>query len=277
MVFGGYFFNMKLIKILDKNEVEKTKNLLSDLKIYYCNLPDGFYFKTLGAASYIHCNDEKNSYFEIKNKINPILKDNFQWIYNKIIQTIENEYSEKSIISDEAGLAFPGFHNFYAHDGCDLVSHPPHIDMQWTYHLDYLLNKFKNVDRENFITFTLSIKLPKSGAGLYYWDLPKDGENFSLYEAELYYKDILQLTRSIVEAERDEDCWTKDSKECDSDQYEKITKPKKLIYQEGFITLFRGFLLHQIMPYFKPYSLDEERITMQGHGIKCDGIWRLYF
>jgi hypothetical protein len=37
-----------------------------------------------------------------------------------------------------------------------------------------------------------------------------------------------------------------------------------------------GQAKHQIAPAFNCEPRDR-RITLQGHGVRCDGVWRLYF
>ena len=47
-------------------------------------------------------------------------------------------------------------------------------------------------------------------------------------------------------------------------------------YTIGKLMYHTGHVLHQIIPGYKLQDGDR-RMTLQGHGIKCDGIWRLYF
>ena len=48
------------------------------------------------------------------------------------------------------------------------------------------------------------------------------------------------------------------------------------LYTEGEMIYFIGHLLHQMMPGVNVQPTDR-RITVQGHGQKCDGVWRLYW
>jgi hypothetical protein len=47
-------------------------------------------------------------------------------------------------------------------------------------------------------------------------------------------------------------------------------------YNLGESFFFKGVLLHQIAPFIS-LEENERRITMQGHGLLCDGIWRIFF
>lgn len=276
---------MNYSRLLTDQETESVLNKVEELKDFYTDLPKKFSFQTLGAATYIHCgqgaySEIKNAnedlckiYNQIKIKTNPILYENFNWLYEKIAKKINDIYNEDAIVCDKADLAYPGFHIFYTHEWCEDIHHPPHMDLQANFHLDKVKKIFKNVNENNFLTFTLSIKLPKAGGGLYYWPIPKELDN-NLKSAERFYKELITNI-----AEEYKDIW--DGGDSDrflsKEQFEADTKPNILLYKEGYINVFKGYTLHQIMPFFTPYSMDEKRITLQGHGIKCDNVWRLYF
>jgi hypothetical protein len=219
---------------------------------------------------------DENEYINVKNLYNKILVNNFQWVYDKIIQKIYSVYGEEAEISDKSNMAFPSFHIFPAFEGCENIWHPPHIDAIQHYHLENLRNIYDDVNEDDFLTITLSIKVPKSGAGLYYWDLPKD-KKYSVAEAKTFFKELIYLTNKIKLIDDDNvnhDFWEIYSHK---HYFESVTKPNIVDYKEGYMILFKDPMLHQIMPFNKPYTLDEERITIQGHGIMCDGKWQLYF
>lgn len=266
---------IKFIECLNQKELLKCFNLVDGLKDDYQDLPEGFNFKTLGAASYLHYGNEDagaeqdgSKYHSIKDKVNPILIKNFKWLYDIIIDKLSKELNNPCEISDQYNLAFPGFHIFYPYEGCEEVCHPAHLDYQWAYHLEYLKEKFELVDDSKFLTFTLSIKLPHNGAGLYYWNLPDDNKQYSFAESE----DIVQETLNSAN-----DLFSKSNGSISKEEYETVTNPSILNYKEGFMTMFTQPVLHQIMPFFKGWKEDDIRITLQGHGIMCDNIWRLYF
>jgi hypothetical protein len=277
IIFGDCFSKImiKAIQCLTDDEIKSCLNTLNKLEDYYQTLPEGFNFKTLGAASYLHYGgeDENNEplgdkYNRIKKEINPILIQNFKWLYDILIKKLTEELGEPCEISEESDLAFPGFHIFYPYENCEEVSHPAHLDYQWTYHLDSLRSKFDNLNLSKFLTFTLSIKLPHNGAGLYYWDLPDYNKQYSFEEVEILIEDILKKAGTLF-AIHDGSIPKKD--------YEKETIPSILNYKEGYITIFTQPILHQIMPFNHGWKKDDIRITLQGHGIMCDNIWRLYF
>ena len=47
-------------------------------------------------------------------------------------------------------------------------------------------------------------------------------------------------------------------------------------YERGHMALHSGHLLHQIAPGVD-LQPDDQRITLQGHGVRTGGVWRLYW
>ena len=47
-------------------------------------------------------------------------------------------------------------------------------------------------------------------------------------------------------------------------------------YTPGVLMLHSGHTLHQIAAVDQAYP-DDERITLQGHGLYCDGAWTIYW
>jgi len=47
-------------------------------------------------------------------------------------------------------------------------------------------------------------------------------------------------------------------------------------YTPGVLMLHSGHTLHQIAAVDQVYP-DDERITLQGHGLYCDGAWTIYW
>lgn len=206
-------------------------------------------------------------YDKLKKITNPVLISNFEWMYDKISSAIEQELNEKCLINEDADLAYPGFNILLPHDNCTKIDGPPHIDLQWTYHIDALKRFFDLVEENRFLTFTLAVKIPKSGAGLYIWE-GSDNDISNYKNAKKYYHDVIVRSKRIL---KDNDNLV------DKDIFEKELNPKIINYEEGYMTLFDNLLLHQVMPFNTPFSKDESRITLQGHAIKCDNIWRLFF
>ena len=251
---------LKFDKLLTEDQCKLYSSKVSDCKDLFNTYADNK-FSILGAASYANNLEEYNL---IKNKINPVIKNNFLDLLDIVRSYIEQSINEPCYFNEN--LSYPGFHIFYAdHKDSLLPLTSLHIDTPYQLHKDYLLKEYNHVDFDFPLTFTLCLKLPKSGAGLYYWD--KDNWDKQTEEQSYeFYSDIYEKYASLFKTNTPT-----------REEYEKFIEPKILSYEIGNIVLFKGNLLHQIAPFYSPIYSDELRINMQGHGIKCDGEWLLYF
>jgi len=251
---------LKFDKILTKDQAELYSLRVLDCKDVFNSYADNK-FSTLGAASYANGLEEYNL---IKNKINPVIKNNFLDLLNIVKDYLELSINEPCYFDEN--LSYPGFHIFYTdHKDALLPLTSLHIDTPYELHKNYLLKKYSVVDFDSPITFTLCLKLPKSGAGLYYWD--KDNWDKQTEEQSYeFYSDVYDKYSTIFKTNTPS-----------REDYERFLQPKILSYEIGSIVLFKGNLLHQIAPFYNPIYSDESRITLQGHGIKCDNKWLLYF
>lgn len=241
---------------------EEESKLYSSKVFNYKNLfrsyaNDKFYI--LGAASYAN---DLQQYNLIKNQTNPILKNDFAELLDLIKNYLQKTLNEKCFFDEN--LSYPGFQIFYSnHKDALLPLTSLHIDTPYELHYDYLLNQYKNIDFKSPITFTLSLNLPKNRSGLYYWDL-NNWENKTAEDSEDFYSTIYKLYDDLFKI-----------KIPSRTEYENILKPKIIDYKNGYIIFFKGNLLHQIMPFYE--SCEEYRLTLQGHGLKCEKGWILYF
>ena len=107
------------------------------------------------------------------------------------------------------------------------------------------LNIFNEVDLENTLSFTIPINLPTHGGGLYTWEDEVDPKLFNYTTNDTKLSELESPSVSNL-------------------------------YNKGEMVYFIGHLLHQMMP-GRDLQPTDRRITVQGHGIKCDGVWRLYW
>jgi len=209
-------------------------------------------FWTLGAVSYLDGVASHALYNRHRDALNPLLRKKFNWIYEIICERLQSDLKEPVVI-DEV-LAHPGFHIFAAKNGTTIEPEylklfeeslgSVHVDVQYEEHEEYWKN-FKEVDLKNTLSFTVPIQLPTHGGGLYTWDDEVDAYSFN------YATNKLKLSEL----------------ECAS-----VTN----LYTRGEMIYFVGHLLHQMMP-GRNIQPSDKRITVQGHGVKCDGVWRLYW
>ena len=107
------------------------------------------------------------------------------------------------------------------------------------------------IDLENCLSFTLCIAAPKHGAGLSTWG----EESLKCYEIDNEYTKYVKSKGG----------------------YAQHGPPDVVIpYTPGKMFYFIGPLQHQMSPGMN-ISADDARITLQGHGVKVNGIWELYF
>lgn len=246
------------VDLLTEPECREICSVVYDLKDLWIQRHPVAPFYTLGASHYwdIPLNPQPR-YYEMAKQYNRILRDRLGWLYERLADTLAEHLKAPVGYRDTLGL--PGFHIFLAHSAFkqmqdltnqewlhsrhnpDIVASPIHCD---TAHLLVNWGTKDGIDFSNPISFTLAIGLPKSGGGLYVWDL--------------YLKEAQGL-----------------SKEEFLDRIDARNR-KLYSYTVGQLALHSGLMFHQVasMPNIE---MDDERITLQGHGLMCHGVWQLYW
>lgn len=132
------------------------------------------------------------------------------------------------------------------------VGAPPHRDGLWD-HLNFDFCKCKpdlhGVDSRHTISYTLPLVLPEVHGGLRVWRDPKQGFAYSKWLQEF------------------EDCHPR----CNHTHWDFHT------YKEGVLAVHSGQEYHSIGDdhIFETRPTDR-RLTLQGHGVFCDGTWYLF-
>jgi hypothetical protein len=249
-----------LIDVLNTDEVTQAIIDVEQLYEHWVKRYDADAY-TLGATLYEDIKPLGGiyNYMEIVKDSNPILIKQFKWLYDIVISKLSEEIGPAQL---DGKLGYPGFHIF---------GHPPnklnsditlqvmqtpiaaiHYDRQYNDLLPYWNSCFlQNYDLSMPISFTLALELPKNGGGLSTWGTNK-------YEIDDEYSTYV--------------------KSLDYSNHEQghLGPPNIVPYSLGKMFYFIGDMLHQIAPAYN-MSYNDRRITMQGHGIKCNGIWRIYF
>lgn len=210
------------------------------LRSYWTNRGGGFFpIYTLGSASYLDANNNDDSTYREKAKaLNPILTANFPILYERLVNVLSDIF--KMPVAYAEGLGYPGFHIFLSSKMFEKPIASTHFDLQF----QSIKWNFNDIDFDHPISFTCPFAMPKSGSGLNYWDIRED-KNKKISVQEL----------------------------------EKLKAAKETLYypyELGKLVLHRGLILHQIAP-SKDIEPDDERITLQGHGLICDGALRIYW
>lgn len=245
---------MKSFEILDPGEITRALTSIFNLENYWLSRePKPLTSYTLGCATYL---DAVHSYLEYEKKAritNPILIENFDWLYKKITTSISHKFGEMVI---HPNLAHPGFHIFGARlkdriseQACRLMEKPiasVHVDIPYRNHMNFW-KSFKDIDFLNPLSITLCLSLPESGGGLNVWHKLNKTAIFQGHEMIDF-----NFNRTM------------------------LTDPEYIPYTTGFIYVSSGHRIHQIAPANQMLPTDR-RITLQAHALKCDGIWQLFF
>lgn len=201
-------------------------------------------FYTLGTALYLDAVSDFNEYKNKAKKTNKLLLENFSFLYERLQQVLEKELKEKVVYEED--LALPGFHIFVSPQNEEESSYIKNTIPSIHFDLQFMQVNwpYKIVETDKTISFTLAISLPSAGAGLNYWDM--------------MYENYPGISNNILT----EVSQSKERHYC--------------AYKEDKIVIHTGLTLHQLdMP--KELKKDDSRITMQGHAIRCDGVWRIYW
>jgi hypothetical protein len=251
------------IKVLNDEQCKTAVGIVDDLYEYWVRRePEPWDFYTIGSTSYQEGMTHSERYTAQMNKMNPILKKNFEWIYDLVIEKLTEQIGPCEIIDD---LGHPGFH---------VLGHPPgqlnnkltmklsqkplfkiHEDRPYAHQKARMVwAKFKDVTIHNSLTWTLLLESPKCGSGLAIWD----ESVLKQYDTN---KELSDYVRGLSHYQ----------------EYLNHRPPDSVVsYNLGESFFFKGVLLHQIAPFIS-LEENERRITMQGHGLLCDGIWRIFF
>jgi hypothetical protein len=197
----------------------------------------GYSFCTLGAAAYLDAAEARDIYLAAAAETNPILSDYFDDIYCSLRAFLQDALDQPVVY--DGRLALPGFHIFQF-DGSELTD--DRLAERAHFDLQFLL-AVPQWTPEATLSFTLPLGLPSGGGSLAVW--PVRHEEILGYD--LPARDIAAQSRCEI-----------------------------VDYEIGRMVLHDGFLLHAIgAPADSvPYG---QRITLQGHGVRHEGRWTIYW
>lgn len=224
---------------LDLQECSRAVEIVHSLKDHWINRAGGVLpFFTLGPASYLDVKgDDLTPYLQAVARENLVLKANFPLVYERLCDTLSNILNVP--VSYESKYALPSFHIFLAAKCFESPIGSIHFDIQY----EHLKWEYEKVDFDHPISFTCPVALPESSGGLNYWDIGEESKDLSREK-------IAALVKTM--------------------------EPHYFPYHLGKLVVHHGLTLHQIAP-SKNMQPSDERITLQGHGLFCDGIMRLYW
>lgn len=226
------------LPVLTDQECREIRARIMELRPEWLQRNPYVPFYTLGAASYMDAARSPAAYQELARKYNPVLEENFAALYRAVAGKLSEQL--QAPVDYARHLALPGFHIYLSSKVFEKPVASIHCDSQYSLH-DW---SGMDADLSRPISFTLSIALPKNGGGLNTW-------NLTFPElAGLSQQEITELTRR-----RDQSYHP---------------------YRTGHLALHSGHIMHQAAP-GRDVQPEDERITLQGHGIRAAGVWRLYW
>jgi len=231
---------IKDISFLTLEECQEVRRIIYDLKRFWNQTDTYEPAYTLGVATYRHAPPNPLPLYYAKARLfNPLLREHLGWLYDRLLMILAEELGQPTCYRED--LALPGFHIFVAHEIWKVNVLQAHVDGQFKYHH---WAPEAEVHFQRPLSFTLAISLPKAGGGLDMWDLNQEE-----------CVGISKLDRLNLLATK------------------KVTYHP---YTVGKIALHIGKIYHRIGN-LESMETGDERITLQGHGLLCQGTWQLYW
>ncbi|MEU6878467.1 hypothetical protein [Streptomyces sp. NPDC046712] len=200
-------------------------------------------FFTLGTPSYLDLAEdpETGEYQKRADISRPLLWESFGELYERLADLLGGHLGAP--VHYPQHLAMPGFHVWLSAAVFTRPKAPVHFDMQYR-----AFSWPPGTDLTRLLSFTLPIRLPAAGGGLNIWDA--DYEDFRQAAAKGWIDSAADLKRFHTK------------------QY--------VPYTPGQMVIHSGHTLHQVAPSSR-VEPDDERLTLQGHGVWCAGRWLLYW
>jgi hypothetical protein len=229
---------VRRISVLAEDECGLVARELRSLRSRWCGRRPGLPFYTLGAAAYLDARSATADYESRAASDDPLLRERFGWIHERVAAALADLLEGPTRVVPEH--AAPGFHLYLSHPIFERPIAEVHFDRQ-QHRLDW---GDAEIDWERPISFTLPIALPRNGGGLHTWDVS--------------FAEMAPLAR---EARRERF---------------RTAQRRYEGYRAGEMVVHSGHLLHQAAPGVR-LTGEDERFTMQGHALRRDGVWELYW
>ncbi len=226
------------IDFLTPQEARVVRDKIHELRPMWSKQAAQAQFYLLGTSAYIEGQTQGGlKYTFAAKRTNPLLESHFGDLYERLRAALEASLGEP--VRYSAKHALPGFHVFLDDPTFSLPVCKIHIDLPYD-QVDW--PSWEEIDRTQTLSFTLSIALPESGAGLNIWEQipPADARVGASLEEQ---------TKGL--------------------------EPTFHRYAVGRMVLHDGHSVHQIAP-FKT-APGEERTTLQGHAVRTPRGWIAYF
>jgi hypothetical protein len=241
---------LEQIPLLDLAECERASAQVGSLRPHWIpRSPPPASFFTLGVATYQDLGEDqprcpRRDYYQDAPVFNALILEHFGWLLERVRRSLEHFLGASARFSPRLGV--PGFHIF-----CDASipradSASVHCDLQ-----HYLLDWNDGEAPPDFtsaVSFTLPTRLPRGGSGLNGWDLTCEEVDATMQRHGVFTMEEVVKYRS------------------------KTFYP----YSCGVMVVHSGSRVHQIGP-AADVQPGDQRITLQGHGLRRGAEWVLYW
>ncbi|MGV9386484.1 hypothetical protein ACWDRB_62535 [Nonomuraea sp. NPDC003707] len=235
---------IEALPVLTAEQCADVRDAVHELRAHW--IPRGqepASFFTLGTPSYLDLaqNPQTGNYHKRAEAARSLLYDRFGWLYKRLGTVLREHLGASACYPDD--LALPGFHIWLAPAVFTKPKAPVHFDLQYR-----AFDWPPGTDLDRLVSFTLPIRLPQSGGGLNVWDATF--EQFERARAKGWIESATDLQR-----------------------FHTLTH---VAYTAGTMAVHSGHILHQVAPTSRVRA-DDERLTLQGHGVWSAGRWLLYW
>jgi hypothetical protein len=223
--------------ILNSGECDRARDQVIALRDNWTKRSDGGGFFTLGAAAYLDGPHQHSSYLAAASEINPVLSHSFDWLHERVRQFFEEFFGEAVFFDPQ--FAAPGFHVFVFNG-----HNQSQDNVARRAHFDLQwMQAMPGAVPSAVLSFTLLVEEPTGGASMALW--------------HARYEQAARLGVTAVE-------------------YASKHSPQIVRHSRGRILVHDGYALHAIGPSCEaaPTGL---RITLQGHGVRLQRGWLLYW
>src|SRR5262245_26877984 len=229
------------LTILADEECDRVCDDVYGLRDHWTHRHDKRPFYTLGTPSYLDATRKRfGTYSEAAQRLNPLMVERFGWLYSKLDEALASA-GYGPIVPDDR-LAYPGFHIFLG-DGETRPTPPSvHYDLQYQ-HIDW--SPYQLVDVTCPLSYTLALRLPSGGSGLFVWDVD------------------VHAVQQMPEADRRAHLL---------DRRQSTYQP----YKAGDMVVHNGHYLHQIAR-LADMQPGDARVTLQGHAVRTERGWINYW
>lgn len=227
-------------ELLTSDECTQVAHTVESLRAFW-EKPSPFgRMYVLGAASYVFAPGEPAgpAYRERAARLTPLLVEQFGWLYTRLCRAVTAATGAPATLAE--GLCPPGFHIYRWDRGRRKMHTSVHCDLQFNAH-DF--TRYGTPELAEPLSFTVSVREPPEGAAMNLWTRT--------------FEDAKHQPRTQFRAEL------------------ATTPPRRVRYQLGELTMHSGMAFHQIDPFI--LEPDQIRLTLQGHAVRCDGTWQLYW